>query len=118
MQTILNSLHASLHSLHEKVSAIQEAQLHFYRYVKEEFFRMSKTQADVQAALDDLSATTSTAFSDIAALVSNLEAQIAALQGQASPDLSSLTDTIAAIKAKVVAADPGAPAAAPAAPSA
>lgn len=74
---------------------------------------MSKTQADVQAALDDLSTSTTTAFADIAAEVDGLNAKITALQGQVNPDLTSLFDSVAAIKAIVVKGDPGAPAVTP-----
>lgn len=98
LRSVIATVHffiESLHSLHRKIDA------------------MSKTQADVQAALDDLSTTTSTALTDIATEVTNLQAQITALQGQTSPDLSPLLDSIAAIKSKITAADPGAPAAAP-----
>lgn len=70
---------------------------------------MSATQADVQAALTDLSNTLSTALSDISTEVNGLEAQITALQGATSPDLSPLLTSIAAIRANIVAADPGAP---------
>lgn len=77
---------------------------------------MSKTQADVQAALDDLSTATSQALGDIATEVTNLQNQITALQGATNPDFSPLLTSIATIKAKIVAADPGTPAA-PAAPA-
>lgn len=82
---------------------------------------MATTVAEVQAAIADLDTTTSTALADIAADLTALNAEVAALQqqigsGQAPPDLSSLVTAIAAIKSKVLAADPGpqpAPAPAP-----
>jgi prefoldin subunit 5 len=81
----------SLNSLHQKVD------------------HMSKTVADVQAGLDDLASATSTALADIKTEVTALQAQITALQGVASPDFTQVLASIASIKAKVVAADPGVP---------
>jgi hypothetical protein len=89
----------SLNSLHQKVD------------------HMSKTVADVQAGLDDLASATSTALADIKTEVTALQAQVTALQGVASPDFTQVLASIASIKAKVVAADPGAPPA-PAQPAA
>lgn len=87
IEDALKYLIESNHSLHRKFDA------------------MSKTLSDVKDAIADLDTTTSTALADIASDISALQAQISA--GSTPPDVQPLLDALAAIKAKVVAADPG-----------
>ena len=88
----------SLHSLHRKTDA------------------MSKTIAEVEASIADITSAATTQAADVAAKFASLQAQITALQSAVSPDFTQVLTDLASLKAIVVGADPGAPAA-PAAPS-